>query len=202
MSEQMAQNWFQKLISGQRSVVKRKPQSFQRWIDLTERLEERQVLSAIMGTEELPPAVEVAPPVIETLSAASRKHQKSQGKAVEFPVLTGTWNLTATVTLDGDPPIIFTGTVQFSQNKGKLSGNVQLTGLPLFTVTGKLNKREVTDLHGSTKFPVEISEGNFRGVKAKLDLHFNENLQSFTGTANRTIFGYTIEVALAGTKQQ
>lgn len=206
MPERKMKTWWRQLISGTTPVRKRKPRSFDRWIDRAEQLEERQVLSAVSGLEEIPLAAEVAPPVAETLSAPAKHkhgHHRAHGKAApEFPVVTGNWDLTASVVLDGDPPVVFTGTVQISQNKGKITGNVQLSGLPLFTIKGKLSKSDVTDLHGSTKFPVEISEGNFRGVKGSVDLHFNPNLQSFSGTVNRTIFGYTIDVALTGTKQQ
>ncbi len=203
MSEQKVQTWLRQLIACSGSVAKRRPRSFHRWVDQTEQLEARQFLSAVMGIEELPIPVEVASPVVETLSkTAKHKHHQAHGKAApEFPVVTGTWGLTASVVLDGDPPIVFNGTVQISQNKGKISGNVQLSGLPLFTIKGKLSRQDVNDLHGSTKFPVEISEGNFRGVKGKLDLHFNQDLQGFTGTVNRSIFGFTIEIDLTGTKQ-
>lgn len=201
MSELMPTNWLHKLFSGRRTIAKRKRQPLYRWNDQAEQLEERKVLSAAMGTEELAPAVEVSSPVIETLAAAGKHKQHAHGKAVTFPVVTGTFDLVASAVFDGDPPVVYTGTVQLSQKKGVITGNVQVTGLPLFTIKGKLNKQDVADLHGSSKFPVEISQGNFRGVKVSLDLHFNGTQTGFTGTASRTIFGYSIDVALTGTKK-
>lgn len=198
--------WLRQLISANSAIRKRQPRSFERRVDRTEQLEQRQMLSAVSGLEEAAAAAEVAPPVVETLSApATQKpgHRQNHGKAaLTFPVVTGTWDLTASVVLDGDSPVDYTGTVQISQNKGKITGKIQLSGLPLFTLKGKLSKSEVTDFYGSTRIPVEISEGKFLGVRGSVELHFNQNLQSFSGTVNRTIFGYTIDVALTGTKQQ
>lgn len=186
--------WLRQLISGQRAV-KRVARPFGMWIDRAELLEERQVLSAVTGLEELPVGAEVA-----STTEAPGKHAGHHGKKVTFPTVTGVWNLTASAVIDGDPPLVFTGTVDISQNKGKVTGNVQLQGLPLFEIKGKLSKTNLNSLSGSTKFPVDFGNGDFHAIKGSLTLNYAQGFASFSGTVNRTIFGHTIVVTLTGNK--
>lgn len=199
MIQNTVNNWLRRLTTGQ--PAKRAERRFSRWIDQAERLEERQVLSAVTGAEELPVPAEVASTTIETSSASPKHGRHAAQKAVTYPTLTGVWNLNASAVIDGDPPLNFSGTVQISQNNRKITGNVQLSGLPLFTIKGKLSNTNVFDLSGSTKFPVDFGNGDFHAIKGQLSIDFNQNLVNFTGTVQRTIFGHTINVSLTGSKQ-
>jgi hypothetical protein len=202
MSEQSVKNWLQQFIASTRPVAKRKPGSLNRWTELIESLEERQVLSAVIGSEELPVPAEVAAPLCDNSAKPAKvdRHQNHGKAAPEFPVVTGVWDLTVSATLNNNTQET-TGTVEISQKKGKISGNVQLDGLPLFTIKGSLEKMSMHDLKGSTKYPIEISDGNFHSFKATLTIHFSQDLQSFTGTAHRTVFGQTFNATLTGIKE-
>lgn len=195
MIENTVKNWLRQLLASPRAA-KRAERPFSRWIDQTELLEDRQVLSAVTGTV---PA-EVDSSAVETQSAKP-KHAGHSKAAVQYPNVAGTWNLTASAVIDGDEPFVFTGTVNIVQNKGKVTGTVNLVDLPTFTIKGKLSKTNVLSLSGSTKFPVDFGDGVFREIKGDVTINYAQGVASFNGTVNRTIFGHTIVVTLTGSKQ-
>jgi hypothetical protein len=76
-----------------------------------------------------------------------------------------------------------------------------MQGIPPFTIKGKLGKTNTSSLSGSTKFPVDIGDGDFRFIKGDVTINYAQGFATFTGSINRTIFGQTISVTLTGTKQ-
>jgi len=177
----------QQFIAEERFSHKRRSRGCMCWDHQAEQLENRVVLSSLVGCEQFPAEVRVA--------------SVSPAAGTTYPNLTGVWNLTASAIADGDPLGDFKGTVQISQNKGKLTGVVQLQGLPSFELKGKLDPENVLHLSGKTKFPVELSSGNFRGIRATVNIDYAQDLNSFTGQLHRTIFGHTIDASLTGNRQ-
>lgn len=154
--------------------------------------EERRLLSGIaIYPQPLAVQIETAPENFQSVPAA----------APVFPSLTGLWNVSASAEVDGESVGNFTGTIEITQKKGKLTGVVQVQGLPTFTIKGKLDKDEVLELSGKSKFPVEVDAGQFRGVRVNVQISFTQDLQSFTGQFDRTIFGHTIEGTISGQRQ-
>lgn len=196
MIENTVTNWLRQLIASPRAA-KRVERPFSRWIDQTEQLEDRQVLSAVTGT---PVPADVASSTGETQSAKP-KHAGHSKSMVEYPNVAGTWNLTASASIDGDTPEVFTGTVNITQNKGKITGTVNLVDLPSFDIKGKLSKTSVLNFSGSTRFPVDFGDGVFHEIKGDVTINYAQGAASFSGSVNRTIFGHTLAVTLTGTKQ-
>ena len=189
-------NAFRSLFSSSaRTPGRRKPRISTLVDGLTERLEDRQVLSAI-ATVPLPAGWEgtVEDSSTEALVAVT------PSAAPVYPGVAGTWDITIQATVDGDNYGPFQGTVSITQKKGKLTGVVNVPGLPEFTLKGKLDKESLFDLSGKARFPVEVSDDRFFKVRVNLELTFAQNLQSFTGSLDRTIFGHEINGTVNGTK--
>lgn len=173
--------------------------------DGIERLEDRQLLSAVHSGFTVPVVADCVPaePSSDAAEGSSGRqaHRHQTRPAQMYPSVAGVWNLTVAADIDDDPTLNFSGTVLLTQKERKIGGSVDLDGLPIFKIRGKLDPSETFQLNGSTRFPIEVSDNRFHFLRGRLTVHFASDVETFNGSVHRVIFGHHIDITLSATKQ-